>query len=216
MALTPPIGILGGTFDPIHVGHLRMAVEIQEAVQLQHVRFIPCRQPVHRTPPIASSDIRLQLLSLALADEPTFLIDDREIIRDTPSYMITTLQSLRADFPDTPLCLMMGLDVFLSLPSWHQWELILDYAHIIIAQRPPQHLTDIKPDHAVYPLFNKHVVADPDALQQYRYGLIHCVTTTELMISATHIRSSIKQGHSPRYLLPDAVTHYLAQHRVYG
>jgi nicotinate-nucleotide adenylyltransferase len=216
MTLAPPIGILGGTFDPIHLGHLRTAVEIQEAVKLQHIRFIPCKQPVHRAKPIATPDIRLHLLTLALANEPDFLIDEREITRDTPSYMITTLQSLRTDFPDTPLCLMMGLDVFLSLHTWHQWEQLLDYAHIIIAHRPPQQLAELTAAHPVYPLFSTHRVATPEAMHQQLHGLIHCVPTTELMISANQIRRLIKAGHSPRYLIPDAVTQYLSHDRVYG
>ncbi len=113
--LEKPIGILGGTFDPIHHGHLRTALEVYEEVNCKEIRFIPCKQPVHRSTPIASLQQRLDMLHLALAAQPGFILDTREIQRDTPSYTLLTLKSLREEFPQSPLCLIMGVDALLTL-----------------------------------------------------------------------------------------------------
>ena len=123
--LQQAIGILGGTFDPIHFGHLRTAIELHQALDLAEVRLIPCYQPVHRKLPIASPEQRLEMAYCAIRDEPALAIDNCEIERQRPSYTIETLEILRQKFPQTPLCLIMGIDAFLGFPSWHRYEEIL-------------------------------------------------------------------------------------------
>ena len=134
------IGILGGTFDPIHLGHLRMAIELYDVLDLAKVHIIPCFQPVHRKQPVASPEQRLAMVKCAVQDEPALFADDREIRRKNPSYMIDTLLELRAEMPGTPLALMVGIDAFLGFTSWHRWREILEQAHIIVAHRPHYHL----------------------------------------------------------------------------
>ena len=119
------IGILGGTFDPVHFGHLRPALEVMQALALEEIRFIPNRLPPHREPPWLDADTRRRLLQIAIAQTPGFVLDERELQRDGPSYMVDTLQSLRVDFPDSALCLVIGMDAFAGLPRWHRWQEIL-------------------------------------------------------------------------------------------
>src|SRR5438552_2155932 len=130
------IGILGGTFDPIHLGHLRMAIELYEALDLARVHILPCYHPVHRKFPVASPEHRFEMVKTAVADEPSLFADDREIRRQGPSYFIDTLLEMRQEMPKTPLCLLLGIDAFLGFTSWHRWQEILDEAHLIVAYRP--------------------------------------------------------------------------------
>src|SRR5687768_13270840 len=125
MHLSKAIGILGGTFDPIHLGHLRMAIELYESLNLARVHLIPCYTPVHRAQTVASAEERLAMVKAAIANEPVLYADDREIKSKKPSYTIDTLLSLKEEFPDTPLCLFVGIDAFLGFLSWHRWEEIL-------------------------------------------------------------------------------------------
>ena len=131
-----PIGVLGGTFDPIHYGHLRPALELLEALALAEVRFIPCRLPAHRGAPAITPEQRLELVRLATADQPGFVADDRELRRPGRSYMVDTLASLRQDLGETPLCLILGGDAFAALHTWRRWEDLSKLAHFIVMQRP--------------------------------------------------------------------------------
>ncbi len=125
------IGIFGGTFDPIHLGHLRTALEVKQALQLEHVRFIPCFSPPHRAAPQADAQQRLALLRAALEQQDDFVIDTREIQRGGPSYMIDTLQSLHAEYPQQTLCLIIGMDAFYYFDTWQAYMQILDVAHVV-------------------------------------------------------------------------------------
>ena len=131
-----PVGVLGGTFDPIHHGHLRPALEVLEALGLAELRFVPCRIPAHRATPSVSAEQRLDLVRLATAEQAGFVADDRELRRPGPSYMIDTLASLRTEFGDTPLVLIVGSDAFRELHTWRRWRELTDLAHIAIMRRP--------------------------------------------------------------------------------
>lgn len=207
------IGVFGGTFDPIHNGHLRVALEIQQILQLSQVRFIPCKQPVHKEHgPYATDQQRLAMVQLAIAQEPAFIADDREITRHTPSYMVDTLASLKKDYPKATLCLLLGLDSFLSLPSWHHWQSLLSYSHLIVMTRPGC-LSNM--GSALQQVFEQHQLDDMDGLQHNSAGSIYVQDVTSLEISATAIRSQLKAGLNPRYLLPDDVLSYIHQHQIY-
>ncbi|CAL1240355.1 nicotinate-nucleotide adenylyltransferase [Candidatus Methylocalor cossyra] len=197
------IGLYGGTFDPVHYGHLRTALEVKEAVGLAEVRFIPCREPPHRRAPAASPEQRLALLRAALADgEPGFRIDTRELERPGPSYTADTLMSLREELGEAPLALIVGLDAFLELHHWHRWRELFERAHLLVMQRPgPEPELPAELDAALRQRFS----ADPAALRRHPAGCIHFVPVTQLAISATQIRAAIAAGASPRYLLPDSV-----------
>lgn len=207
------IGVLGGTFDPIHFGHLRLALELHQAFDLDHIRIIPCSQPVHRKQPIASPDERLAMVRRAVIDEPALKIDDCEIRRKGPSYTIDTLLELRKKNPHTSFCILIGIDAFLGFTSWHRWQDILDHAHLIVAHRPNYHLPHTG---VVAKLIRERLVEDATLLHKKPGGCIFLHPITSLEISATDIRKQIAMGKNPRYLLPDNVYEYVEKHGIYS
>jgi len=211
--LQKPIGILGGTFDPVHFGHLRTALELHQALELAEVRLIPCYQPVHRKLPVASPKDRLAMVRCAIEGETALVVDDCEIQRKGPSYTIDTLETLRKQLPSTPLCLIMGIDALLGFPSWNRWEDILTLAHLVIAHRPQYQLPQTG---VVANLLKQRLKNNPLALQETLAGNILLHPVTPLEISATDIRKQIASGRCPRFLLPDSVYRYIQQHGVYS
>jgi nicotinate-nucleotide adenylyltransferase len=211
--LSKPIGILGGTFDPIHLGHLRMALELHDALDLAKIHIIPCYQPVHRKLPTASPEQRLAMVECAVGNEPALFADAREIKRQNPSYTIDTLQDLRSEHPNSPLCVIVGIDAFLGFPSWHRWEDILNQSHIIVAHRPNYQLpaTGIIAD-----VVAERLQSDISYLHSHMAGGILLRPITALEISASDIRKQIAMGKNPRYLLPDNVYQYIQDHGVYS
>lgn len=207
------IGIFGGTFDPIHFGHLRTALELYQALDLGEVKLIPCYQPVHRKIPIATPEQRLEMVKVAIADEPALSVDACEIERGGPSYMIDTLMNLREKFPETPLCLIMGIDALLGFPSWHRFADILTLAHLVIAHRPQYQLPQTG---TVAELLKERLKYQAAALHETLNGNILLHPVTSLEISATDIRKQIAKGLNPRYLMPDAVYQYLKKQGVYS
>lgn len=211
--LQQAIGILGGTFDPIHFGHLRTALELYQALTLAEVRIIPCYQPVHRKLPIATPEQRLAMVERAVEFEPALIVDNCEIERKGPSYSIDTLELLRKNRPDTPLCLIIGIDALLGFPSWHRYEEILEIAHLVIAHRPNYQL----PTNGVVADLLKHrLKKNPNSLHNCLAGNILFHPVTPLEISASDIRRQISIGKNPRYLLPDSVYKYIQQHGIYS
>ena len=186
------VGILGGTFDPIHHGHLRLALEMAAALELAAVRLLPLHVPPHRAPPIAPPEIRLRMILAAIEDQETLLADDREIKRQGISYTVDTLAELRREHAEVPLCLILGMDAFLSLPTWRHGERIIDLAHIAVAQR-----LDAAPSTpAVLPEFlDRHRTGDPKDLHRTRAGRVYFAAIPVLEIlrlrhSRTHRRRS--------------------------
>lgn len=208
-----PIGILGGTFDPIHLGHLRLALELYDSLQLASVHVIPCYRPVHRKLPVASPEQRLAMVEAAVKSEPALMADDREIRRKNPSYMIDTLLEMRQEFPNTPLCLLVGIDAFLGFPSWHRWKDILQEAHIVVAHRPQYQLPSTG---VIADLLQERMQQDPAYIHQHKAGNILLRPITQLEISASDIRKQIAMGRNPRYLLPDSVYDYIQKHGTYS
>lgn len=206
------IGILGGTFDPIHFGHLRLALELYDTLNLERVHILPCYQPVHRKQPAASPEHRLAMVRCAISQEPAFFADTTEIDRAGPSYMIDTLLTLKQKLGKHPLCLLLGIDAFLGFTSWHRYETILENAHIVIAHRPQYALPDTG---VIADLLNKHLQDDINLIHTRESGVILLRPLTPLEISASDIRKQIAMGRNPRYLLPNAVLDYLKQQRIY-
>ena len=207
-----PIGVLGGTFDPIHYGHLRPALELLEALELAEIRFVPCRIPAHRGTPWVTAEQRLTLVRLATTGQPGFVTDDRELRREGPSYMVDTLASLRNDFPDAPLCLIVGTDAFRELHTWRCWRDLSGLAHIVVMQRPGV-LQPLPPplDAFIAP----RVIHDALALRRRLAGGVLFQPVTQLDISASRIRALLARGQSPRYLLPEAVLAYIHDRGLY-
>lgn len=197
-----PIGIFGGTFDPIHFGHLRTAFELLQALGLDQVRLVPAGQPPHRDSPLCDAEHRLAMVRAAVADQPGLVVDDREVRRAGPSYTVLTLRELRAEAPSRPLCLIVGMDAFLGLPQWHEWRAVLDLAHLVVAHRPGW----VAPDAGTLgELLAMHGTARVADLHESVAGRIHVRPVTQLEISSTDLRSLIVAGQDPRYLLPDPV-----------
>jgi nicotinate-nucleotide adenylyltransferase len=214
--LPGPVGILGGTFDPIHYAHLRLAEELTDALDLAQVRFVPASIPPHRGSPQVSARHRVHMVRLACADNARFVLDDRECRRAGPSYTVDTLLELRAELGSTcSLCLLMGLDAFLGLTSWSRWERLFELAHIVIAHRPGFGL-----DPGVVPVALARELGARQAqtareVRQSSAGLVWLQAITPLDISATAIREAIREQHSPRYLLPDSVLDYIHRKTLY-
>lgn len=209
------IGINGGTFDPIHFGHLRPALEVLEALQLDQMRFIPAHHPVHRNQPAVSAEHRAAMVARAIAPEPRFVLDRREIDRDGPSYMVDTLASLRAEFPQAELVLMMGADAIAAFTRWHRWQHILELANIVVTQRPgaENRLPDVLAPYRQQWHFEK--VGDPPLCFEVPAGRIGFLPVTQLDISATALRAQLAADRSIRYLTPEAVVEYIDTHKLY-
>lgn len=206
------IGILGGTFDPIHLGHLRMALELQESLNLQRIHIVPCYRPVHRKTPVASPSERLAMVQQAIRAEPALFADDREIRRQNPSYMIDTILDMREEFKQTPLCLIIGIDAFLGFPGWHRFKEILDLTHLVVAHRPQYQLPATG---VIAELLAARLQQNHQFIQQNEAGGIFLMPITQLEISASDIRKQFAMGRNPRYLLPDSVYDYIKQHDIY-
>ncbi|WP_372873758.1 nicotinate-nucleotide adenylyltransferase [Pseudomonas sp.] len=206
------IGIFGGTFDPVHIGHLRSALEVAEFMALDELRLIPSARPPHREAPQVSAQDRLAMVELAVAGLPPLRVDDRELKRDKPSYSIDTLESLRAELAaDDQLFLLIGWDAFCGLPTWHRWSELLEHCHILVLQRPD---ADSEAPETLRNLLAARSISDPLAMEGAG-GQISFIWQTPLAVSATQIRTLLAGGKSVRFLLPDAVLTYIHAHGLY-
>ena len=203
-----PLGIFGGTFDPVHNGHLRTAFELREALRLAEVRFLPTGNPPHREVTLASAEMRLAMVRAAVADEPAFTVDDRETRRGGLSYSVDTLAELRAEFPQRPICLLLGMDAFLGLPNWHRWRELLELAHVVVAHRPGWKAPTQGPLGEVMVDRGTGSVRD---LHEATAGRVFVHAVTQLEISSTELRALIARGRNPRYLVPDSVCKLLRE-----
>jgi nicotinate-nucleotide adenylyltransferase len=209
-----PIGVLGGTFDPVHFGHLRSAVEALESLGLREVRLTPSRVPPHRDRPAADSAERLAMLEAAVAGELGLVVDVRELERPAPSYTFDTLISLRQELGESiPLCLLLGRDAFLGLPSWHRWEALIELAHLVVLARPQ---TPADWPAELRRLLQGRETTRAEDLACAPAGRVLHQAVTQLDISASRIRALIRAGRSPRYLLPDAVWGIIRSRAMYG
>lgn len=207
-----PIGIFGGTFDPIHYGHLRSAFEVLQALRFEEVRFIPCGDPPHRGATFAAAYLRLAMVRAAISGQDGFICDEREIQRDGPSFTIDTLTALRGEYPRRSLGLILGMDAFLGLPQWYRWDEILNVAHIIVAHRPGWKAPDTGPLGEIIAEFGSHCVDD---LHDTLHGRIYIHAVTQLEISSTEIRVLIAAGRDARFLMPDAVRDVIKESGIY-
>jgi nicotinate-nucleotide adenylyltransferase len=207
-----PLGILGGTFDPIHHGHLRLAIEMAEALDLDEVRLVPLYLPPHREPPTAPPALRLRMLDAAVADTPPLRVDDRELRRARVSYTVETLAELRGDLPGRPLCLILGMDAFAGLEDWRRWREIIGLAHLAVAKRPGSALSPSSP---IQDVIDRHGATDLSDVHRREAGCLLIRDVPALDISASAIRARIAAGRSPRHLLPDAVLELIERNSLY-
>jgi len=211
-----PLGILGGTFDPVHYGHLRLAEEAHGALGLERILWLPAEQPPHRAAPVGSARHRLELVRLAIADNPAFVLDEAEAQNPAPSYTVISLMRLRGlHGAEKPLVLLLGADAFADLCTWHRWQDLFVLAHLAVATRPGYGLDPGRLPPALADELRARQRPDAGALTQAPAGNIVTFAITALDISATRIRATLATAGSARYLLPDPVLDYIARHRLY-
>ncbi|MDP4788555.1 MAG: nicotinate-nucleotide adenylyltransferase [Haliea sp.] len=213
-ASAAPVAVLGGTFNPIHNGHLRSALELVERLSLGCLHLMPCATPPHRDAPQCSALRRADMVELAIAGEPRLQCDRRELARSGPSWTIDSLQELRAEYgPARSLSLVMGCDALLGLERWHRWRSLLDFAHIVVIARPgwqwPQ-------EGVLAGWLAEHCIAQVAMLHQQPAGKVLMQELRPLAISSTEIRNLCAAGCSPRYLLPEPVLDYIDTHQLYA
>lgn len=211
----PTLGILGGTFNPIHFGHLRLAEELCERLNLDQVRFIPSANPPLKAQPTVSARDRAAMVELAIAGNPKFSLDTRELAREEASYTIDTLISLRQELgSEQPIALLLGSDAFLGLNRWHQWQALLSHCHIVVTTRPQFSLDTANQD--IKNLLKEKTSSALSDLHQSAAGCIYLQAMTPLDISSSQIRGLYTKQQSPRYLLPDSVLSYINDHHLYS
>lgn len=208
------IGVFGGTFDPVHIGHLRTALDVLEAAGLAEVRLVPLRAAVHREQPGTPPGIRHALIQAAVAGTPGLAADDREIARGGPSYSVETLESLRRERgAKEPLALILGADAFAGFLAWHRPQDILRLAHVIVMERPGHML---RAQGHLAALVAAHHAGEPAALRRAPAGLVLPVAVTQLEISSTDIRRRLAEGRSIRFLVPQPVETLIGRLGLYG
>ncbi len=208
------IGILGGTFDPIHHGHLRLALEMSERLGLEKVHLIVSAKPPHRQTPQTPAEMRFEMVKLAIQHEKTLIADDREMRRTQPSYTVETLLEVREEIGENkPLCLILGMDAFLGLPTWFEWEKLLELTHLVITQRPEINQQFSEP---LQKLLQKHQIENKLKLQEKSKGYILFEAVPMLNISATQIRQCFLEKKNPHYLLPESVLTFISQQGLYN
>jgi nicotinate-nucleotide adenylyltransferase len=209
----PLVGVFGGTFNPVHYGHLRSALELVERLQLEQLRLMPSAQPPHRDAPECSAAHRAAMIELAVKGEPRLACDVRELQRPGKSYTIDSLIELRGELgAGTSLCMVMGCDAVLDIAKWHRWQELLDWAHIVVIARPGWELPLTG---EVAQWLKDYRVEDPQSLRQWPAGYIAIEELRPLAISATEIRDILAAGTSARYLLPQSVLDYIQTNKLY-
>jgi nicotinate-nucleotide adenylyltransferase len=202
------IGINGGTFDPIHNGHLRPALEAMQQLNLTEVQFIPCKAPVHKDAANASSQQRIDMVGLAIQSQPKFVLNTLEIDKDGPSFTVETLEILKQKYPDDALVLMMGTDNFVKFHTWHRWQDIIKLANIAILHRPGE---SVPLDCTSGTIYQSHKVTE----FTQPAGQMLDIEVTQLDISSTRIRNLLEQGKSVEYLIRPCVLEYINNHKLY-
>ena len=206
------IAIFGGTFDPVHYGHLRAAAEVCEQLGVSDFRLLPAGEPPHREGTWARSRHRQAMLELALAPHADLSVDEREVQREGPSYMVDTLTSVREEAGDLPVVLCLGQDAANQLHGWNRWESLLDLAHLLVMTRPESEPGYSAP---VRQAFEGRWVESPQALMDSPAGRVCNAEVTRLAISSTDIRNQLAAGRDPRFLLPSTVLAYIRKHGLY-
>lgn len=207
--------LFGGTFDPIHFGHLRPVETLAQQVGLQQVTLLPNNVPPHRPQPQATAAQRVAMVQLAIAGQPLFTLDQRELLRATPSWTVETLAELREERGvQQPLAFIIGQDSLLTLHKWHRWQDLLSLCHLLVCQRPG-YATQMETP-ALQQWLENHLTQYPRTLHQQPAGQIFLADTPLVAISATAIRERRQRGESCDDLLPAAVSAYIDREGLYS
>lgn len=209
------IGIYGGTFDPVHFGHLRPALDVLQALQLEQIRFIPCGVPPHRQQPVAAAAHRVAMLQQAIVGQDVFVIDEREIARGGTSFMIDTINSLQAEYADKDFCLIIGTDAFNDFDSWKEWQTIVAKIRLVVAHRPNYDVAVQNWGEQLRAYVQKYRVHAANDFVNAAAPAVYFCPVTQLEISSTRIRELLAAKQSTAYLLPANVLDYINRHRLY-
>jgi nicotinate-nucleotide adenylyltransferase len=210
-----PLGIFGGTFDPVHRAHLQLARDACDRLGLAQVLWIPAGNPPHRAHPLATAEHRLAMVKLAIAEDRRFAVDDGEIRDAKPSYTVATLQRLRRVHGARPLVLLLGADAFLDLDGWHRWHELFALAHIAVATRPGFLLNPQRMGDALREEYRQRLCGEPAQLAEEPAGGLCTFPITPLDISASAIRASVAAQENAADLLPPVVLDYIALNHLY-
>ena len=191
---------------------MRTAFELLQALNFEEIRFMPCGNPPHRDQAHANAEFRIEMVAAAIEGQHGFVVDDRELSRKGPSYSVDSLNTLRTDFPLRSIALIIGMDAFIDLPKWYQWQEILQLSHIVVAHRPGWRLPDMGPLGELLTTRGTHRVDD---LHEAKSGHIYIHDVTQLEISSSEIRELISLGRIPRFLMPDSVCEIIKRTRCY-
>ena len=216
--MASPLGLFGGTFDPVHFGHLRLAAEMREAFRLERVVFLPAGHPWQRSrDTYAGGSERVRMLELAIAGEPAFRVDDREVRRAGPSYTVDTLAEYREECgPQAPLVFLCGTDAFARVETWYRWESLFELAHFAVAVRADDAEWASKGPGAIPKALWPRVTMSLKDILASPGGRIMTFAMTPMAISSTAIRALVQSSSSIRYLTPDPVVDFIHQHQLYG
>jgi len=206
------IAVFGGTFDPVHFAHLKMAQAVRVALGVDELRLLPCGRPPHRVPTEASVEQRRSMLEMALEDQPGLIMDDRELSRPGPSYMVDTLASMRQQYPADPIVLIMGLDALSALHRWHHWQDLFQYAHILVLGRPGYKASENK---VLSSFLSSRWSQDLADLSSHPSGRIISLDLGLIDVSSTQIRDKIAHGEDVSTLLPQTVYEYIQAQGLY-
>lgn len=206
-------GLFGGTFDPIHLGHIRLASDVYQKLGFQEIIFLPAAHPLLKPPPLATAPQRIKMLELALKDFPYFKIDDREIKRGGNTATIDTLRDFRQNLSQKePLCFILSMDQFQQLEHWQSWELLLTLAHLVVAQRPPFSAV-LTPN--IQSLVHERETKQIASLHQQACGHIYLHTLNTLPISSTEIRQAVQHEQPIHAWVPTNVALFIQQENLY-
>ncbi|MCP4048647.1 MAG: nicotinate-nucleotide adenylyltransferase [Gammaproteobacteria bacterium] len=209
---TEPLALFGGTFDPVHYGHLRCADEAREKLGLKNLYLLPAGTPPHRASPQTTTRQRLDMLQLAQTEFPALKIDQRETRREGPSYMVETLQELRAEFPQRPLLLLIGQDAANLLHTWFHWQQLFSLTHIVILTRPS---IKVEYQQDVTEQIQRRLYVDAQKLLHSQADGVLQLEVTSIDVSATNIKKLISQGRSLHSMMPAAVIDYINKNHLY-
>ena len=219
MQLAPPLGVFGGTFDPIHNGHIFPVLAAAEKADIKKVALMPCYIPSHKSPATASSEDRLKMVELICADYPLFYPDPRDINRGKPTFSIDSLKEIRQAMPTTPICFFIGTDSLQNLFTWHDLPTLFTLCHFVVCARKgdsvnamqsyPNKHTQLKT------LLNQRQISNPMALHNSLAGHIYIADTEVLTVSSSLIRQQLKKNQSVANFLPPKILDYIQQHKLY-
>jgi len=210
--MTKRLGVMGGMFDPLHLGHLQAAAIALKSLHLDSIRLIPCHQPNHRDPAVCSPTQRLEMLHLATAGMSGIYVDDREIRRGGVSYTVDTLEALNQEFGDSIFVFVLGMDSFLSLPGWHRWERLFDLCHFLVLGRPGYR---VEAGSGIGSKLRDRIVVAPQDLFNSKCGGVFVDTSMCVDLSSSAVRERIRNGESVNGMVPEVVENYLIKHNLY-